>query len=255
MVIVDQAVIYSDQDMSSTVGFIRKGKIIKVGEVARNKSQVFPIVISGKVAYIRVEDVSTEYEDPDSQVKELERFRQQTLKEYKTKYSLSFISYLTKVTMSGKGNRNGIQDKDSFNFIGVGGKGEAYLKYNLDVQFLVNFLAGTGDRETFRYVEGGLGAGFRIINFSRFKVSVEGQILGIPYASYSYQDKFRVNGFGFTAGGGGTAAFRLGESFGLEGSAGVYYTKLGGFKTPKQFESIVPGFIGTRIYAGVNYTY
>ncbi len=254
VVTADKAMIYSDQQMSSSVGFVKKGKKVKIGDVARNQSRVFPIIVSGKVAYIKSEDVSTDLEDPNAKTVILERFKKLTMVDYKTKYSLSYISYASQVYLR-KGNPEGIKDKDTFNWGGVGLKGEAYLKSLWDLQFLVNYLTGTATNETFRMVEAGLGGGFRFVNFSRVKVTGDVQVMGIPYASYSYRSKFRVNGYGFTAGAGGTAVFRLGDHWGLEGTAGVYYTKLSGFVAPKQFETITPGFYGTRVYVGANYQF
>jgi hypothetical protein len=254
VVVAEKAMIYSDQQMSSTVGFVKKGKRIKIGDIARNQSRVFPIIVSGKVAYIKADDVSTDTEDPNAKALVFERYKKQTQLGYKTKYSLSYISYATQISLN-KGNPDGLEDKNSFNWMGVSLKGEAYLASLLDLQILVNYLSGTAENEAFRMLEAGVGGGFRVVNFSRFKVSADLQILGIPYASYSYTSKFRVNGYGFTAGAGGTAVFRIGEYWGVEGSAGIYYTRLSGFQPPKQFEAISPGFYGSRIYVGVNYQF
>ena len=60
LVIAEQAVIYADEQMSAPVGFVRKGKKIKVGDIPRNRAQVYPIIVSGKIAYIRVIDVNTQ---------------------------------------------------------------------------------------------------------------------------------------------------------------------------------------------------
>ena len=253
IVIVDQAVVYSDQQMSSTVGFVTKGKRLRIGEVARNNSQVYPVIISGKIAYIRVLDVTTDLHEEAAV--DYERYRKSTQKTYKEKIAFGFINYSSIISLSGKSNPGGLKDKDAVNWIGVGGKGDAFLRYNFDVQFLGNFLQATADKETFRMFEFGIGAGFRVIDFSRFKVSFEGQLLGVPFAQYKYMNDFRVNGFGFTGGGAGTASLRLGEHWGIEGSVGLYYTKLSGFKAPKQYSSIVPGFYGTRLFLGANYQY
>src|SRR5687768_7328928 len=66
IVTADQAVIYADEQMKSPLGYVKRGKKIKVGEVARNRAQVYPIIVSGKIGYIRVLDVSTERDALDS---------------------------------------------------------------------------------------------------------------------------------------------------------------------------------------------
>jgi hypothetical protein len=254
IVISEHAVIYSDLQMSSAIGYVPKGKRLKIGDVARNNSMVFPIVVSGKIAYIKSEDVTTQIDDPNAKTITLERFKKHTKREYTTKYSLSYVSYATTVYLP-KGNPNGLKDGDSFNMQGVSLKGETYLANLFDLQMMLNYLYGGTTVEKFRYFEAGVGAGFRFVNFEKIKISGELQALGIPFASYSYENKFRVNGFGYTVGAGGTLSAHLSEHWGLEGSAGIYYTKLNNFVAPKKYQSISPGFYGPRIYAGVNYQF
>lgn len=55
---VEQAVIYSDTTMKSPIGFIRKGKRIRVGERALRKGVLLPIIVSRKLAYIKITDIT-----------------------------------------------------------------------------------------------------------------------------------------------------------------------------------------------------
>jgi hypothetical protein len=52
-----RAVIYADTDMKVPLGYVRQGKKIKVGDVARENGQLLPIVVSGKIGYIKVTDL------------------------------------------------------------------------------------------------------------------------------------------------------------------------------------------------------
>ncbi len=74
IVIADRAVIYADKTMSSPVGYILRGKKVTIGEIPRNKARLYPIVVSGRVAYIRVTDVSTEIDNLDTNRLVAERF-------------------------------------------------------------------------------------------------------------------------------------------------------------------------------------
>ncbi len=254
IVVSEHAVIYSDLQMSSAIGYVPKGKMIKIGDIARNNSRVYPIVVSGKIAYIKSEDVTTEIDDPNAKSITLDRFKKHTETVYTTKYTLSYLSYVTTVYLP-KGNPNGLKDKDSLIMQGLSLKGEAYLPNLFDLQMMVNYLNATASHENFRIVEAGVGAGFRFVNFDKLKVTGEVQALGIPFASYSYDNLFRVNGFGYTLGAGGTLSAHLSEHWGIEGSAGIYYTKLTNFVAPSKYQSISPGFYGPRIYLGVNYQF
>ena len=105
IVTTDRAVIYSDQEMTSPVGYAARGKKIAVGEIARNKAQVYPIVVSGKIAYIRVIDVSTEKETMKSSNLTAERFSRQTLVAPQAKYVASYYSYLSQIAVSKKNEK------------------------------------------------------------------------------------------------------------------------------------------------------
>ena len=51
------AIVYADQELTSAIGKIEQGKRIAVGQVARRRGTILPIVVSGRVAYIRIEDL------------------------------------------------------------------------------------------------------------------------------------------------------------------------------------------------------
>ena len=61
-VVADKAVIYTDMDLSIAIGYVRKGKKIKVGSVARKHGTVLSTVASGRIVYIKNADVRLEKE-------------------------------------------------------------------------------------------------------------------------------------------------------------------------------------------------
>lgn len=61
----EQAIVYSDLAMKSPIGFIRGGKVLKVGEKARMKGTLVPVVVSGRIAYVKVDDLR--FVEDDSQ--------------------------------------------------------------------------------------------------------------------------------------------------------------------------------------------
>lgn len=52
-----KAVIYSDIELKSPIGYVRKGKQLAVGEVKRRRGEILPVVVNGRVAWIRVADL------------------------------------------------------------------------------------------------------------------------------------------------------------------------------------------------------
>ncbi|MGK0367775.1 MAG: hypothetical protein ACI9QD_000914 [Thermoproteota archaeon] len=52
-----KAIIYSDILTTSPLGFVKEGRKVKVSDLARNKGRVFQIVVSGRIAYIKSNEV------------------------------------------------------------------------------------------------------------------------------------------------------------------------------------------------------
>lgn len=253
IVMAEEAVIFADEKMSAPVGFVRRGKKIKVGDVARFKAQVYPLIVSGKVAYIRVTDVSTEKESVDSAVLVAERFQQQTKVEQKSSYSVSFLNYSSQVSLNKQNDR--LKNNDPVNWYGVSIRGGNKVSAKWDLDMLLNIMNAKVETEAFRTVEFGLGGAMRFFEKSRFKLRAFAQFLAIPFSTYAVGGDFRVIGYGFTTGAGISSTYLLGKNFGVEGYGGFYYTKLSGFKSPAPYSEISPSFIGTRIGAGINYQF
>jgi hypothetical protein len=250
IVISDKAIVYSDVEMTSAVGYIRQGKKIKVGEIPRNKAQVYPIRVSGKIGYIRVLDVSTERESMDSQNLTAERFKKTTHDIYKTHYS----GYLYRFN-SGISDAGDDVDETAFTWTGVGVKGDVVFAPRWDLEVLMQYMSTEDSNVTFRAVEIGMGSSYYLIEAGNFLLRLGGQLMAIPFSNYAVGSDFRVNGFGFSLGGGLNTVYRLGKKWGLEGFAGLYYTKLTSFDAPSPYQSISPVFVGSRVGLGLNYQY
>lgn len=253
LVLADRAVIYSDQEMTSPVGYVSRGKKIKVGEIPRNKAQVYPIIVSGKVAYIRALDVTTEKESMDSTRLTAERFQKTATPPFSSRFSLTYLGHSSTVTMD-KENMT-IQDKDSLFWNGVSLRGDLLLKNRWDFAVISNFMTTSKGKETFNLVEFGVGGGFRIIDADRFKARLEGQLLSVPFSTYSIGTTQRLKSFGYSAGAGLNIAMILGEHWGLDFFGGVFYTKLLGFDPPAPYNDISPSFMGVRSGAGLTWKY
>jgi hypothetical protein len=252
IVIADKAVIYADEQMSAPLGYVRKGKKIKVGEIPRNRAQVYPIIVSGKRAFIRVLDLSTEVESIESGKLSAERFQRTTIEEFKTSYTFQVFSFASQIELK---KDNDVKGESAINWIGAGLRGGAQVSPKWDFDLMVNYLQGEVEEVVFRVIEFGAGGSFRLYDQGRFKARLFGQLMAIPFATYALGDKFRVNGYGFSVGSGLNLSYRLGKNIGIEGFGGFYYMKLSGFEAPDPYQSIDPSFMGTRLGAGLNYQF
>lgn len=253
IVIVDRAVIYADRQMSSPLGFIRKGKKVRLGNIPRNKAQVYPIAISGKVGYIRIQDVSTEVHSLNDNYLAAERFTKNTKKNLETKYSVGYLTYNSQISLTD--DNGGVDNSEPISWSGLTLKGEIELDSYWDLSIILNYLQAEKSPVKFRMVELGAGMGYKLYQSDRFIIRWDLQGLAVPFSSYAVASDFRVNGYGLTLGTGINGVWKVGENLGLEAFGGLHYTKLTGFEPPEPYKSISPSFMGSRLGLGLNYQY
>lgn len=251
IVIAEKAVIYSDTEMTSPLGYVRRGKKISVGEVPRNKARVYPTIVSGKVAYIRVEDVTTERESMHSERLVAERFKTATHEAYETKYTLAYFSYNS--IMDINEDNAGVMDGASHQWHGISLKGEVLLRKKYDLQIISNYMYTSA--KAFNAFELGAGVGHRLIDREKFLLRLEGQLLSIPFSTFSYRSDFRIKSYGYTLGAGLNFLYKFENNWGIEAFGGAYRTSLFEFDLPKPYKGFSPVFFGSRIGVGVNYRY
>lgn len=254
IVTVEKAVIYADEEMTSSVGYVARGKKVKVADLARNKAQVYPIVVSGKIAYIRVSDISTQKENVEATRLVAERF-QKNANEDRVKSSVTMAYFNYSSQMSIDETNGGIEDKDPMDWSGFSLRAHGLVERKWELQIVGNYLTTPEDDEQFKAVEAGLGVGYRFLELGRLSIRIDGQFLVIPWASYSHTRLFRVTGQGFSSGAGLSLNFRLTDHWGLDAFSSMYYTSISGFEPPDPFKAIDPVFMGTRSGVGLNYTF
>jgi len=254
IVVSPKAVIYADQQMSAPVGYVSRGKKIRVGNIPRNKAQVYPVIVAGKVAYIRVSDVSTEMISLDSQKLVAERFKEKSTKsQTKNFYTLSYMNYNSQISF--KDEPGEIKNNDSVVFSGVNLRGGRLISPRWDFQLSLNYVRSEDADERFSLVEFGPSFGLRLIESKRFILKWVSDIWGIPWGNYELGDLFRINGYGFTVGTGLTANYRMGEHIGISLGFGYHHTQIFGLDLPSPYEKIRPTFTGARALAGISYYY
>ncbi len=182
-----------------------------------------------------------------------ERFKKVTFEEKTNNYSVGLFNYATQINLNLENGK--LKDKDSINWTGVALRGGAQVSPKWDLDILINYMKGSAKDEAFSALEIGLGSAAKIFDTSRFKIRFLAQFLLVPFSTYSLGEKFRVNGYGFSTGGGLSMTYQLTRSWGLEGFGGFYYTKLSGFKAPTPYRNIEPSFLGSRLGLGLNYEF
>jgi hypothetical protein len=254
VVIADQAVIYADEQMSSPIGFVARGKKIKVGEIARNKAQVYPIIVSAKMAFIRARDIDTRKEALDGSLLVAERFQKHAKADEKVGagVGVAVFNYTSQAQI--KSSEGSSTESLEWSGFSLKGFGIGNNKWVLEV--IGNYMMSKKIEDAqFRSLEVGLGAGYRFLDYGRLVLRVESQLLAVPWSNYSQDTAFRVNGRGLTAGAGVGMTVRLTKHWDLDGYGGFYHTRLGGFDVPEPFSSPELTINGTRLGLGINYVF
>ncbi|GEM_PF-1388234 len=254
IVTAEEAKIYADVERTSPIGYVRRGKKIKLSNIAKNKGSVYATVVSGKLAYISVTDVNTEIEDLDSTRLVAERFQKAANKKSDSIYSLGLFQYSSIISQTASSGPT--KDKDTVNWIGAGIKGEMKLAPRVDLQILVQGMqAKNQELETWKMVGAGAGFGYRLVDFDKFQVRLLSEILFIPFASYELMGAYRIRGYGASVGGGLDTTLKLGEHWGVQVMAIYQYMKLGGYKPPVGQLYDAPSFFGVKLGGNLNYSF
>lgn len=252
VVLREKAIVYADQQMTSPLGYVARGKRIRVGEIPRNQGQVYPTLISGKIAYIKVTDVSTETKSVNGQLV-AERFTRNAEVKHQYTYSASYLYFHSNVHLNAENGT--LKKNDPMGWNGISVTGGVDINQAIDTKVIFNYMQAQKGDEKFRATELGLGVGFKFIDQKRFLMEWEIDGLLSPYAQYALGSKFRINGYGYTAGTGLNFLFKTGEHWGISALTGFYYTKLMGFNVPSPYKDIAPSFTGLRFALGASYSY
>jgi hypothetical protein len=66
LVMTKRAIVYADRDLDSPIGYIPAGKKIMIGETERKRGTIISTVVTGRIAWIRLVDISIERENYSS---------------------------------------------------------------------------------------------------------------------------------------------------------------------------------------------
>ncbi len=254
-IVADKAVIYADPEMTAPIGFVKKGKKVRIGEVAKNRSQVFPIIVSGKITYIKIQDIQTS----DKLLKlqsATERLKEQSKqKRIYRKLALVATSYLTELSVEesyvGDDARTAI-------FTGFGMRGYIHNLINGNGwRFTIDVVTFEEDSESLSVAELTTDYFVDVIASKGFDLSIFAGVTLVPYAEYQVGSLFTENGYGLGAGIGAEIAIKLGSTLSLHFDSSYQYTKLSGFELPEALEidNFSPVLNGMKASAAIALSY
>lgn len=231
----EKAIIYADTEMSSPIGFLKRGKRLRVGDVARNRGRVLPTVYKDRVVFIKSIDIQT---NKDQKV--VQTASQRIVDKVERSSVESVIGIGVNGFVSTIDDPDALDSApDTYTFSGVSLQGTIREGYDRKALLLnMSYLQAKEDTRSIETFVVGVNQSYRFLNFEKYEMNVFGGVLVSPYSQYEIENQFKVNGYG--AGGelGINSLFKLGKSAGLIVEAKYQYLKFFGFDLPDSTSQI-----------------
>lgn len=250
----EKAVVFSDLQMTSKLGFVRKGKKIRIGDMAKNKGQVYPFIFQKKIVYIKKEDIQTSSELLALQ-SAIERINQKSMTE-ENYQRISVGTGVSFYSISSDENYTGDTDKTlvmgSFNL-----RGQIVMpSKKTSIRLQLNYETGTEDKESYSLLN--IETFYHIQFFRHKRLSVDlfmGALL-TPYFAYEVGSDFTQNGFGVGASTGLEAVYRLNKRWSLHLNTDIRYQYLS-VDLPKEVtqKEYNPSLFGLSSALNVSFSY
>jgi hypothetical protein len=256
-VTANKAVIYSDTEMSSPIGFIKKGKRIRIGSKSRRGGRLYPLVIKKKIAYIKVDSVSTSNKLVNLQSASM-RVKNTEITKDEKRVGIFYSGYASFIGIDQESSfSNDTYASDLFYFSGFGLRG--YLsKLSSRTTWRVSLESSSTATLKNELYFLGLSADYAydLVKFDNYVFRGYAGLEVIPFAQYSYDNLFTVNGYGAGARAGLEMEIKFKKSFGFHIDGGYSYKKLF-FSLPDStnIAEYNPSFNGVSFSASLSYAY
>lgn len=225
---VDKAIIYSDMQMTSTIGHIVKGKKVRVGEIPKNKGRLLPIIINKRVAYIKTNDL-----DISSDVKTLQTVTERVTQKMNRKTSRNAISLYTgpffgKFSDAIFDTNNGI----SKTFFGFGAAGY-HTNLESNATYKISFEAMQSQENGLKVTYYSLPINFMFhqILEKDYRLDFYAGFLLYPFIEFNFDDLLILNGQGVGGSVGVEYVRKIGNDFSAHFESTLDMSKLFNFGT------------------------
>ncbi len=247
----EKAIIYADLKQKHPIGFFPKWKRIKVGEIARNAGQVVPVIVSGKVAYIKTDDISIS-RDMNMIDQRFKRFgNKNTITKPKTHdISLGLTNYMGRAATDSSLGTTEI----GLNFFGISGKWNYRYDYKRDLRFGVETSTVlSNDGVTIISYTFTAEATYRVFRWRGIEARALGSIKVTPLTQIQTAD-FNANGYGLGGGFGGELKTDLWGRWVARSELGYFANQIY-VDLPQPFEQFAPIAIGPKFGISLGYYY
>ncbi len=243
--------------MSSEIGFIFKGTKIRVGEVRRNKGRLLPVVVKGKVAYVKVEDIES-----NNKLNALQSVTERMKMKETAIDSIARIAFMGASHSSNFVDTNA-EDTEDNNALFIGGGLRGYYRnlkdpkeYRTSVNFYTASKAIRDVDVVYTYADISIDYMKSFIQTDFFDLSLVIGGIFVPYFEYEARTLFTISGYGGGAQVGADMRFSLGDKWSLHLDGAYQYIYLTGFELPENdIASVEESVQMAGIKAGISFSY
>lgn len=262
----NKAIIYSDIELQSPIGFVKKGKQLAVGNVKRRRGEILPVVVNGKIGWVRVRDIRLPDEERNFDRSTKKVTEHDVIIEDKVKDPLDLNNYVTLRTgpsgldITGNDTEFGEVNRSLESATETSLMFEHKNPYHsLHWGFGLEFFQGSVDVFSFRSVNVKGGVSYVPLRLSFMSAEVYGNIVLSGDFRLASQDIGEYKGNMYGADYGAMIRlfpeFRLGVVLGL----GMTYYKFSGLEEIQvasgdnlvKFSTVT----GTKVFAGLSYRF
>lgn len=205
-----QTVVYADVDLAAPIGYIRSGRKLKVGDTTLKQGSIVPLIVSGKIAYVKTSDISftisgskLEHRTPELTEHEIDKIFKSDAEKLKENSYLS-LDYMRVSPGS---------DWQDFHEKYSNTDAPAFNRINLAIEYRdpksrngfklgLGYLFGSSENTKITSIYGDFQYQFRIINRSSFALEAyAGLIITGDFTQENFGEKSAGGAWGYNAGG------------------------------------------------------
>lgn len=252
----EKAPVFSDVQMSSVIGFISKGKRIRVGEVPKNKGRLLPVIVNKKIAYIQIDDISMAA-SADAIVSATQRIREKMNRKIDERRISAFAGTMLGNVYFDSTERN----EESYNllFLSLGIRGY-YRKIGeaTGIRTGIEYFYGPKDEETLSWASVNVDYTWPALTTNLYDMVFFVGGIFAPFAQYEVDDLFTITGYGFGAHGGVDMRFALPGNWSLQVEGAYHSLKLFEMDLPENNlygDILNPWVNGIKTSVAISYEY
>lgn len=252
----EKAVIYADQQKSASIGFVSKGKKVRVGEVLRHHGELLPIVINGRIAYIKIEDLNLSQSEELLASPAQRIVKKATEKTSERRFALSYNGMASSIQTTSA-------ESETLFFNGGGIRGYITdLKKRRSWRLGIDLISATFENEDYTLDISSISAEYAInaIQTEYYDLQLYAGGSAIPYTQYARASDFKENGYGAGASVGIEMIFKSFGDVGLHIDGNYQYTQLifplnEAVKSDLGVDKFEPSLNGLKFSAALSFQY